>query len=66
MITKEYKIPEGSEKLVDAMVARCVEDFLAQQMRERPIEEKLEYQQAVDAFRKDNKMKARFKEEKDK
>jgi hypothetical protein len=66
MITKEYKIPEGSGKLVDAMVARCVEDFLAQQMREKPIEEKPEYQQAVDAFRKDNKMKARFKEEKDK
>ena len=57
---KTYKIPEGSEALVDAMVARCVEDFIAQQMREKPIEEKLEYQQAVDTFRVENGMEKKF------
>jgi hypothetical protein len=65
MIIKEYKIPEGSESFVDAMVARCVEDFIAQQMREKPIEEKPEYQTAVDSFRVENGMEKKFEKVKE-
>ena len=57
---KEYKIPEGSEAIVDKMVAVGVERFLAQQMKETPVEEKPEYQKAVDTFRVDNGMEAKF------
>jgi len=60
MTIREYKIPEGSEDLVDAMVVRCVEDFLAQQMRGKPVEEKPEYQEAVDAFRAENDMEVKY------
>jgi hypothetical protein len=57
---KTYKIPEGSESIVDNMVAVGVERFLAQQMKEVPVQEKPEYQTAVDSFRTDNKMELRF------
>ena len=60
MITRTYKIPEGSESKVDEMVAVAVERFLREQLKETPVEEKVEYQTAVDSFRKDNLMKTKY------
>jgi hypothetical protein len=59
MIEKTYKIPEGSETIVDNMVAVGVERFIRQQM-EIPVEEKIEYREAIDTFRADNHMELRF------
>lgn len=60
MIEKTYKIPDGSEEKVDAMVAVAVERFLREQMKETPVDEKPEYKQAVDSFRADNDMELKF------
>ncbi len=55
-----FKIPVGSEEKVKEMVAVAVERFLRTQMQETPVEEKPEYKEAVDSFRLDNKMEAKF------
>ena len=57
---KTYKIPEGAEKIVDNMVSVGVERFIAQQKLVIPKEATTEYETAVDAFRKDNKMEPKF------
>lgn len=57
---KNYKIPSGAESIVDNMVAVGVERFLKEQMAIPPIEEKVEYQQAVDTFRTENNMTTKF------
>jgi|LakMenEpi03Aug12_release.lakeMendotaPanAssembly.Ray.scaffolds.fasta_scaffold249824_5 hypothetical protein len=57
---KTYKIPEGSEESVDNMVSVAVERFLAQQLKETPVQEKPEYKDAVDTFREDNGMDKKF------
>ena len=55
-----FKIPVGSEEKVREMVAVAVERFLREQMKETPVEEKPEYKEAVDSFRLDNSMEAKF------
>jgi hypothetical protein len=60
MIEKTYKIPEGSEAIVDNMVQIGVERFLKIQLSQPPVEEKVEYQQAVDSFRTENAMELKY------
>jgi len=55
-----FKIPTGSEEKVKEMVSVAVERFLREQMKEVPVEEKPEYQEAVDSFRKENEMETKF------
>jgi hypothetical protein len=57
---KTYKIPEGSEEKVDEMVAVAVERFLRDQMKETPVEEKQDYQEAVNSFRIENNMNPKY------
>jgi hypothetical protein len=57
---KTYKFPAQCEQAVDNMVAVVVERYLRQQMSAPPVEEKVEYQQAVDAFRVENNMETVF------
>jgi len=60
MIEKTYKIPEGSESVVDYAVNEVVELFLKEQFATPPVESKPEYQTAVDSFRVENNMTAKF------
>ena len=57
---KQYTIPDGSEKIVDNMVAVGVERFLKEQFATPPVESKPEYKEAVDTFRTENNMTAKF------
>jgi len=48
MIKKTYELPEGSEEIVDNLVKVGIERFLRQQ-HETKVEDKPEFQQAVDS-----------------
>ena len=58
--TIELKIPVGSEEAVKNLASVAVERFLQTQFKEVPVEEKPEYREAVDSFRVENKMEAKF------
>ena len=45
---KFYELPEGSEEIVDNLVKVGIERFLRQQ-HDTPVEQKPEFQQAVDS-----------------
>jgi hypothetical protein len=59
----ELKVPVGSEEQVKSLASVAVERFLMSQMAGIPVEQKPEYQEAVDTFRKDNKMALKFTKE---
>ena len=59
MIEKTYKIPEGSEEIIDALVKTGIDRFYRREM-DTPVDSKPEFKTAVDSAMVANNWDKRF------